>query len=779
MKVRKYLLLYSFIFLNLSWYSLIADCGKIAGHIYDSKTKKPLEFATLFIKELNISIIANAYGHYEINNLCNGTYTFVISHLNCERIDSTIAITTKTKSLDFYLPHSINHLEEIAVTAIALEKKENQLKETLNTRVLEQTKGLSLGESLTGITGVYTIQTGNSISKPVIHGLHSNRILILNNGVRHEGQQWGNEHAPEIDPLSAGKLSIIKGANSVRYGSDAIGGVILVEANPLPSTGKANAEFNLIAASANRMGVVSGMIEQNLKKINALSWRIQGTLKKSGNVKTPHYYLDNTGLSEYNFSYTLTYTKKRYGLDFFYSQFNTTVGIFSGSHIGNLTDLYKAFNNSALLTKSEFSYEINRPYQHIEHELFKLKSYFILPKDKGKINLIYARQYNLRSEYDTHTSLNDSIANLNRPQLLLHITTHTGELTWESKLLNPFISTIGISSMTQENTSEGRYFIPNYSTYSTGVFWIERLKKEKIELELGARYDYKFLKVYKWENNILVTPNYEFRNISGTIGSLYNFSPHLSLAIHTGTAWRSPGVNELYSNGLHHGTASIEIGDKNLTMEKAWNTITSLSYDNHKNTKFEIGAYYNHISNFIYLQPSLSPTLTIQGAFPTFYYKQTTAGIHGLDMKINYSINKKLSAEYKLSLVRGWNYTDNTYLIYMPADRHELHITYESNRSTKIINPYITISSIYTVHQSRVPANSDFISPPEAYILFNIVAGCTIKISHQILKINITGSNLLNTVYRDYLNRFRYYADDVGRNIVFRLAVPIALLKSK
>ncbi|HLT23904.1 MAG TPA: Plug domain-containing protein, partial [Ignavibacteria bacterium] len=133
-------------------------------------------------------------------------------------------------------------------------------KDELSGPELDKTKGKPLAEALKEITGVSTIQTGSSISKPVIHGLHSNRILILNNGVRQEGQQWGFEHAPEIDPFIAKKLTVIKGANSVRYGSDAIGGVILVEPNDLQyNMNKLNGEVNLIGFSNGRAGVISGI----------------------------------------------------------------------------------------------------------------------------------------------------------------------------------------------------------------------------------------------------------------------------------------------------------------------------------------------------------------------------------------------------------------------------------------------------------------------------------------------------------------------------------------
>ena len=128
--------------------------------------------------------------------------------------------------------------------------------------------------------------------------------------MRLEGQQWGSEHAPEIDPFMAQKLSVIKGASSLQYGSDAIGGVILVEPNHLPSTPGIGGEFNFAGYSNNAEGNFSATLEGNHAKVPALSWRVQGTYKRGGNVRSPNYWQKNTGVEEGDFSATLGWKKE-------------------------------------------------------------------------------------------------------------------------------------------------------------------------------------------------------------------------------------------------------------------------------------------------------------------------------------------------------------------------------------------------------------------------------------------------------------------------------------
>ncbi|MEI6020829.1 MAG: TonB-dependent receptor, partial [Bacteroidota bacterium] len=476
--------------------------ASLEGAVLDEHDHSPLAFATLYVVELKIGIVSDSLGRFKFENLCEGQYRVKISHLDCEAIVKTIYVSGSMQQ-NFYPEHHAHALQSVNVLTLKNEVNFTQTKSDLSIEKLNQSKGQTLGEALKNISGVTSLNTGNSVSKPVIHGMHSNRILILNNGIRQEGQQWGAEHAPEIDPFIASSISVVKGANSVRYGSDAIAGVVLIDTKKLRDSTGVNGELNLIGMSNGKAGSASAFLEGNFEKLKALSWRIQGTLKQSGSIWSPNYILANTGMKEQNFSYALAWKKTNYGIDLFYSQFNTTLGIFSASHIGNLSDLQTAFTASVPSITGNFSYLINRPYQHIEHELFKIKT-FIRTGDLGKLSFVYARQYNLRYEYDKYRPLNSVIAALNKPELQFEITSHSADIIWEHNRIRQLNGSIGISGLSQANTYEGRFLVPNFKNYTAGIFWIERWKKNKFELEGGLRYDYKHLQVFKYvdENNI-------------------------------------------------------------------------------------------------------------------------------------------------------------------------------------------------------------------------------------------------------------------------------------
>lgn len=751
---------------------LNAQCTfSLVGKVIDHHDRDPLEFAEIYIPELKRGTLTDSLGNYIIAGLCNGNYTITCKHMGCE--DITMPVTINGNTLQNFYPE--HHLRELGLVAVVSERgpeKTTQSSYVMKGRELDEARGRTLGDALKNVTGVSVMQTGSGISKPVIHGMHSNRILILNNGIRQEGQQWGNEHAPEVDPFIANNITVVKGANSVRYGSDAMAGVILVEPARLRDSAGIDAEINVVGNSNGRGGIVSGIINQNFKKVSPLSWRLQGTLKKSGTVSTPTYYLKNTASEEYNFSGAVGWTKKNYGAEIFYSQFNTSIGILSAAHIGNVTDLLDAIARTEPIEKGEFTYEIQRPYQHIEHELFKAKAY-LYAGDAGKLNLVYARQYNMRSEYDKDQPLSDSIAGLNRPELQFEITSHSADIYWEHNAIRRFTGTLGVSGLTQANTYEGRYFIPNYRSYTSGVYWIERWTRERLQLEAGVRYDYRHLQVFKFENNVLVSPVYEYENVSGTLGAICKLSKNFSANINVGKAWRAPAVNELYSDGIHHGTATYEIGNKTLKPEQAVNTIVSLLYNNKDKWNIELSAYHNTISNFIYLQPEMPPTVTIHGAFPTFRYAQVNATFTGMDAQVNYYIVPQLMVTAKASLLRAYNKTAEEYLIQIPPEKFQGELTYNFKSIEKLKDSYVNISGTFVNKQFRVPSNSDYASPPPAYTLLNFEMGTKLYLGKQSVTVGLGGTNLLNTSYRDYMNRFRYYADEMGRNITLRLKIPI------
>jgi iron complex outermembrane receptor protein len=509
---------------------------------------------------------------------------------------------------DFDLIHTKNKLTDVTVTATT-GVQITGIKKELSGKELEETRGLSLAEALSKVTGVTMLQTGSTISKPVIHGLHSNRILTINNGVRQEGQQWGNEHAPEIDPFIAARLTVIKGVDELRYGSDAIGGVILVEPKALRTIPGYNAEINTAYFTNNRQYVASGVWEHQLKQLPSLTYRIQGTFKKGANAATPSYRLNNTGSEEKNFSVTIGRRGEHFNSELFYSYFNTKLGIFAGSHIGNLTDLKKAIESSRPdpVFTGQNTYTIARPYQAVEHHLLKWKS--TIQAGATKLNVLVAGQFNSRREYDIVRSSTNT-----KPQLDLNIYTLSEDINWEHKKKDNFSGVLGVLLCSRIILIQDATLFQITGRTPMGIFH-RKMEQNKWDAQAGVRYDYKTINTNRLLANGTTFNQYSFD--FSTLGSSFNigYKPSTNWKVNSNISLssRAPHVNELLSNGIHHGTATYEVGDLNLRPERSVNVSLNSSYNNKPNTiSFDVSLYRNSIQNFIYQQPKPDePVLTI------------------------------------------------------------------------------------------------------------------------------------------------------------------------
>jgi iron complex outermembrane recepter protein len=775
MLFKKYIVLCAFVFGCLV--SRSQDCNLvIRGLIQDKDDSETLSFAVVKLLQTEKVFQTNDKGEFVFQNLCAGLYSLQVQHAGCKDTIFTVDLK-KSRNIVLKLPHNLNNLQEIDVMDKRQEMKKTQTVDELSQAEIQSTKGQSLGDVLKNISGVTTLNTGATISKPMVHGMQGYRLLILNNGIRQEGQQWGNEHAPEIDPFMAKKFSVIKGVSAIRYGSDAIAGVVLVEPNELPDSAGVTGEINLVGLSNGQTGAASGIMEGSFDKLKGLSWRMQGSLKKGGTVRTPDYYLNNTGIQERNFSYALGYHHKKWGVEMYYSQFNTTIGIFKGSHVGNLTDLANALSlNKPVDSLAVFTYSVGRPNQEVAHELIKgLTHYHFSAKWRAKFQ--YAWQYNIRKEFDLRrlTSLEKQTGVVN-PDLDLRIASQTADIILEHDNIRSLRGMFGLSYMNQKNVYLGRFFIPNYVSNSFGVFATERYVKPFFEVELGVRYDEKYLQSYFYEGKDWKEHPRNFKNYTYNAGFIWKPRTDFNIFVNGGSAWRAPAPNELYSNGIHQGAGAIERGNPDFKSETCTNITVTGIYKT-KRLNVELSAYYNRFKNFIYLSPTGELELTIRGAFPVFSYKQDKVRISGIDFRADYQITNSLSFVTKGMIVRAWNYTVNDYLIYMPADRADLNLKLKLPELKTLRAGYMQINNQFVSKQWRAPKNIDFAQPPPAYYLLGTELGTEFLIKKQRFLVNLSVTNLLNTRYREYLDRFRYYCDALGVSYNLRITVPLVLYK--
>ncbi|THD67549.1 TonB-dependent receptor [Robertkochia marina] len=777
-------------------------CERILiGEVVDFHDGRPLFGAIITVEGMEESAVTDFNGKFTLKGLCDGRITLRVSHPDCENITTEVDIQGDTFER-FRLEHHMEELGEVVVTESRIIKETKTAQEQLiNKATLERYSGQNLGDALKELSGVSTLNTGNTIVKPVIQGLHSSRVVLMNNGVRMQDQEWGSEHAPNLDLNSISRLSVVKGSAALKYGGDAIGGIII--ANPERVVLKDTLYGNIILTGAtNGRG---GALTSSLVKGYRSGWyaKVQGSLKRYGDFEAPNYVLSNTGVFEKGLTGAVGYRSLGFGVETFYSYYNNEIGILRASHIGNVDDLVRALNSEEPLVIRDHTYEILAPKQDVQHHLAKV-NLFKRVEGLGRWNLQYDFQKNNRLEFDIRRGED----NKDRPSLDLTLTTHTLNTDFEFDANRDFNLNTGLRAMAQTNfpnPSTGvRRLIPDYDRWDLGGFVTAdyRLNSSWL-IEAGIRYDFtrmdaqKFYDLEDWQgegydveypeferevsgNQILVNPVFDYHNFSGVIGTNYSIGDY-RLLLNYSMASRAPNPSELFSDGLHHSAAAIETGGLDISSEVSHKI--SASFEKRRGMfRFNLAPFISHINGFIQLEPR-GLEQTIRGAFPVWKYRQTDANMLGIDIDVDLEYTGQLSSAHSFSYVYGEDLEREVPLMDIPAANFSNRLSYQL---TGFHNLNVNLRSDYVFEQVNFPDNNfdiniiengeqvlttvDLSTPPPAYHLLGMDISMDFDLSPESgLRLTLIGSNLLNTEYRDYLNRQRFYADNLGRNIQLQL----------
>jgi iron complex outermembrane receptor protein len=778
----------------------IAQCdGSFTGVVLD-ESNNPVVGAALLLSPIETGVVTDTTGAFSFHDLCPQEYTVKVQYLGLETLNFKIEIQGSVRRI-IHLKEGTHTLAEVVIEDQMLHTEHANNVVRLGAKELAESAGKTLGESLKEVPGVNSIQTGPGIFKPVIHGVHSQRVLILNHGIRQEGQQWGAEHAPEIDPFIASDVAIIKDASSIKYGTDAIGGVIVVNPAPLPERPGVGGTLSTILQSNGRSGTISGMLEGGIKGLDGWGWRAQGTAKRTGDFKTSSYYLTNSGVQELNFSGSVGYHDEHKGFEVFYSHFNSDIGILKGTAIGNQNDLENAMEREEPLYTAGFSYDIGAPRQQVGHDLIKASGHFGL--GNGELRVQYGFQSNVRKEFDLRIG---DLSNV--PALNLRLQSHSVEAEWETARDKWSICS-GVTAMFQMNRkvfgTQRVPFIPDFNNTSVGVFSVGKIYFKRWELDLGARYDYRFYSVAGFDfKNALFHSNIHFNNLSATAGANIRLRENESVNLNISSAWRPPHVVELYSVGTHQSAAANEFGfllndstnevmdidDVDFKTEQAVKMVGTY-HRQWKKFSLEASPYANYILNYIYLRP-WGITQTVRGTYATLRYAQTDALFLGADLSAVWQPHDMLKITSKASLIHASDQANNDYLMYIPSNWYEIAFRHERPLLGGFKNFYVESKTKYVSRQHRAPrvvtvreinearemgrdpfdddnSNFDFMAAPKAYVLWNVALGASVQTDKMLYDFKIGAENILNTSYREYTNRFRYYADDLGRNFIISM----------
>ncbi|PAP75791.1 TonB-dependent receptor [Rubrivirga marina] len=750
----------------------------LSGRVTDAATGDPLPGAAVRLPTLDRAAATDADGRFSIPDLPSDTATVVVSFVGYEPFRDVIGVP-RTVPLDVRLAPAEDVLDEVEVTADEAQERlgrDTRAVDVLDAEDLEELRGASLGETLARLNGVTSLSTGPTIQKPVVRGLHSDRVLILENGVRQEGQQWGGEHAPEIDPFAAGRIEVVKGAAGVEYGAGAIGGVVRIDDPDLVFEPGVGGDLSLQAFSNSGQGAGSAVVEGASEALPGFAWRLQGSVRRAGDARTPDVVIRNSAFAEAAGHLTLGYRRGPLEVDGHLRRYTTELGIYKGSHFGNLRNLEEiiARGGPDPAWDYQFSYEIEAPKQAVTHDVASLHAHTTFG-DGHHVDAQYAVQNNRRQEFDAHGRFEETPGEA--PSFDLSLLTQSVDLKVEPNVSDRARLTVGLQARTQLNENgETGFLVPNFRAYDGGLFAHGSFAATgRLTLDAGLRLDARTQRAFPRdvETRGFADVRRTFVGGAAVLGGLYSLGEHWSIAGNVGSAWRPPNVSELYSFGVHHGTAQFEIGDPDLGVERSLDVNATLRHES-EHVSAEVAGYVNHVFDYVYALEQPDPTVTIRGTFPTYAYTHTDARLAGVDAQVEIRPLDWLDLGARASVLRADNLDLGGPLYGVPSDRFGGHVRVEPGRALGLDGLFAEADVQHVTRQDRVQPGAYLAAPyPPGYTLVGLRLGGTVDWVGAPFRVQLGVQNLFDVRYRDALGRFRYFVDEPGRNVTLRVAVPL------
>ena len=702
------------------------------------------------------------------------------------------AVPATTTVLFSFSPPSASPDEEIRELVIHSsnpDHEDTRTRRTLTEEELDRTVGDDLGETISMIAGVRMASGNADASKPIIRGQQERRLLILNNGVRHASQKWGPDHATEIDPFSAGTISVIRGAAGARYGPDAIGGVILIEPPPMRFEQGTSGKTRLTYNTNGRRAYGAFRIDHGFD--TGFSTRIEGNAGFGASLETPTYILGNTASNVWNLGSTAAYKWDSGLIQASWHHHDFQAGVFYGVNHATPAEFLAQLSSEQPTTADlwSVSYDIDRPYQDVTHDTGRLQwSTF---GDWGNIEAAYAFQINLRKEFERARE------DITGPQFDFTLRTHSIDAVYQHPTLydgdKNLTGEIGIQGSFQENVYRGLSLIPSYRNFSGGLFAYERLALERLDIEVGVRADALSQAAYMRDNDYDAHVRREtlseeactqidetarcpadYIGTSFSLGTLLHIVPEeLDLKVDISSASRFPNVDELYMLGSSPSFPVYALGYPSLKKETVWNSSVTLGF-RRDFIDAEVAAYGQIIHDYIYFSPELNENrvprfdVTIRGTWPRWSYQPIDALFYGMEGQLNIAPKSRVGLRAQGDIVRAEDRKTKEHLVGTPADRLMLTAIARPHIHPFFQDLEIGMTTEIVASQIRVNPDHDVAPPPEGYILL----GGSIEThvgTKQEFTFGLEARNLLNKSYRDYSSLLRYYADQPGRDIRVRV----------
>lgn len=786
--------------------------NSLSGKIVDENTGEAIIGASLYISELKRGAVSDTDGSYMVTNLPKGNFTVEVKYLSYQTVIDKVNINGN-EVRNFALESSSVQMNEIIVTgpsATTLIKESPVPIAIMSRQQWLQSSSTNLVDAVGKLPGMSQVSTGVGLSKPIIRGLGFNRVITMHDGIRQEDNQWGEEHAIQVDEYSVERYEIIRGAGSLMYGSDGLGGVMsLLSPRPPAEEGEISGNILTNYQSNNNMLGVSGMVTGNQ---DGFIWRGRVSHKNADNYRNRYDgRVFGSNYNEYDYNGVVGISKKWGYSHLYFSSFNQNINIIEGTRdsLGRFTRNVRLDDSTEALLSVAPSELSNRDmnegsYQKLGNHKISLNNYLQLGGASLTFNIGYSQNH--RREYA-------DVFQPDIPTLYFFLQTTFYDIRYNLASFKEWETTIGSNGMYQTMNNRGAESLyPDFNLLDNGLFVFTKRKFKKLNLSGGVRADRRQLAIDKLyvdaDGTFQTTPEGAveerfggfdkiFSNVTGSLGVVYDINDKLSLKTNIARGFRAPNVSEISSNGEHAGTFRYEIGNINQKSEISFQSDLGITYEN-KSLFIDASFFQNSIQNYSYSEKVLNsqggdsivnPSVS---QVPTFRYTQGNAQLIGgeIVLTINPEHMRWINFTSSYSIVRGKNLSATSdsakYLPLMPAPRllSSIKLT-KQEMGGYLRNLYFLAELEHHQPQNQVLLAYNTETPTPGYSLFNISLGTDIvsSVKKPLFSIFITAQNIMDVAYQNHQSRLKYLdvnpvtgrqgVFNMGRNFSIKLNVPL------
>lgn len=799
---------FTLVILFLGMYlSTVCQTITLSGVILDEHDI-PLEGVTVMLSPGGIVAYSNVAGSFRIPGLQEGRYTITFTHVGYSRQEVSVHTSRVNSPLHIHLQPSVGLLDEVVISADQeeLRKKEESLTiETVSSSFIRRNLGGSLMQSMERLPGITILSIGSGQSKPLIRGLGFNRVVVVDKGIKHEGQQWGADHGLEIDQFAVDKAEVIKGAASFVYGSDAIGGAIDIRPGSLPPVQSLGGSVDIVGKSNNLLyGTSANLFGRNdawffdarLTHQDYADYRIP-----TGRVHVYDYPVDlyknhlrNSAGNETNMHLSAGFVRDSVRSTFYVSNIHSNSGFFANAH-----GLEPRRVDTGLHDRSRR--DILKPNQRVNHFKIINRSAFHFAGHLLEAEVGY--QHNFRQEFNQYVNHgymppvypdDMSVPRDLEREFDKHVyTANVRDYLW----IGRHGLTAGFNVEHQDNAINGwSFLIPAFRQTTAGAFAYDKFQlTDRVLLHGAVRYDFGQIKMFRYTDWFTSDTEVDGEPVSIYVerasnllrrfnslvwsGGMNYSNGKLDLKANIGKSFRIPIAKELGANGVNYHYFSYERGDIDLKPEQSYQTDIGLTWTERK-WVLSVTPFFNYFTNYIYLNPTPEHDYFYGAGNQVFQYAQSEVMRHGGEVQIEWNFHRDISlevlGEYLYARQRSGAKKGYT-LPFSPPPSILVNLTWSPKLRSEFHDTFFSIDY-------RITARQHNIVPPEkktpGYQVINVQTGATVYVSDHPMTISLQVQNLLDANYMKHTSFYRLIGlPEAGQNIILNLNIPFTINTNK